>query len=426
MDQIFKLAQLQNGPITAANYIEPLNAVLRAEVPPTVTTKDVENWMQAQTKTQKRTKQEDDSEQNKTEILQEDAAQEDSEEEEYEQDPTGTTPLHAICAAVDPEIGGEELAVVEKMIDVLFEWGAGWMILDENDETPGCIALRRKLPDAIYRKFVQAGTRAEVFLRRMSSLAKQAPEEDDANEDDEAPALVESDPAVHQDAYLASDLAYTDHALVTKDKSDGVMMDWETPIMKRSAEVLTIDSDGDNSGPVVLNVGFGMGIIDGFIQDLKPKAHYICEAHPDVLKKMKADGWYEKPGVHVLEGRWQDSLAKLLNEGKVYFDGMYYDTFSEHYTDLVEFFDSVVGLLKPHGVFSFFNGLGADRQICYDVYCDVLEIDLTDYGLEVKFEDFPIATDVVDADKSAVWQGIRKQYWAINVYKFPHIKFIGA
>lgn len=304
--------------------------------------------------------------------------------------------------------------------------------MDENDETPGCIALRRNLPDIIYKKFVQAGTRAEVFLRRMTSLQAPAAAAAAPEEETEEQAAKE-DPAVDQAAYLASDLTYTDHALVTTDQNDGVMMDWETPIMKRSAEVLTTDSAEDESGPVVLNVGFGMGIIDGFIQDLKPKAHYICEAHPDVLAKMKADGWYEKPGVHVLEGRWQDSLAKLLSEGKVYFDGMYYDTFSEHYSDLVDFFDSVVGLLKPSGTFSFFNGLGADRQICYDVYCEVLEVDLADYGLEVEFATLPIAREVADKttaeggdSSSKVWQGIRKQYWAIKEYKFPTIKFMGA
>lgn len=300
--------------------------------------------------------------------------------------------------------------------------------MDENDETPGCIALRRNLPDIIYKKFVQAGTRAEVFLRRMTSL--QVPAAPEAAEDQPTP---EEDPAVDQAAYLASDLTYTDHALVTTDQNDGVMMDWETPIMKRSAEVLTTDSAGDGSGPVVLNVGFGMGIIDSFIQDLNPKAHYICEAHPDVLTKMKADGWYAKPGVHVLEGRWQDSLAKLLSQGDVYFDGMYYDTFSEHYSDLVDFFDSVVGLLKPSGTFSFFNGLGADRQICYDVYCEVLEVDLADYGLEVEFETVPVAPEVAEKaaaegeeSLSKVWQGIRKQYWAIKEYRFPNIKFMEA
>lgn len=266
-----------------------------------------------------------------------------------------------------------------------------------------------------------------MLLRRIT-ISEPVEEEEEAqpsNTTETEQSEVDNDPALHQKSYLASELAYTDHALVTKSQNDGVMMDWETPIMKRSAEIITIDSDSDETGPVVLNVGFGMGIIDTYIQSLKPKAHYICEAHPDVLAKMKADGWYDRPGVVVLEGRWQDSLAKLLNKGNVFFDGMYYDTFSEHYSDLVDFFDSVVGLLKGNGVFSFFNGLGADRQICYDVYCEVLEVDLLDYGLEVSFETWPVPSEVVN-DKSQVWKGIRKQYWAVKDYKLPLIKFIGA
>ena len=88
-----------------------------------------------------------------------------------------------------------------------------------------------------------------MFLRKLSLLEK-------SNEPQR-----EQDPAVDQGTYLATDLEYTDHALVTKEQNDGVMMDWETPIMKRSAELITKDTDGE--GPIVLNVGFGMGIIDG-------------------------------------------------------------------------------------------------------------------------------------------------------------------
>ena len=67
-----------------------------------------------------------------------------------------------------------------------------------------------------------------------------------------------------------------------------------------------------------------------------------------------------KPNVIILEGRWQDKLNDLLSsssssEASV-FDGIYYDTFLEHYQDMLELFDIIVGLLKPHGIFSFFNG----------------------------------------------------------------------
>lgn len=99
MDSIFKICQFQNGPITDTNYVVSLEQILRSGVSPTITTKDVETF-QAQ-------KEED---------------------EDYEQETNGTTPLHAICSSVDPSISGSELEAVSKMIDLLFEWGAGWMI----------------------------------------------------------------------------------------------------------------------------------------------------------------------------------------------------------------------------------------------------------------------------------------------------------
>ena len=62
-----------------------------------------------------------------------------------------------------------------------------------------------------------------------------------------------------------------------------------------------------------------------------PKQHYIIEAHPDVLQHMRKLGWYSKPGVKVLEGRWQDFIEseELLSVGG--FDVVYTDTFSEDY-----------------------------------------------------------------------------------------------
>lgn len=47
---------------------------------------------------------------------------------------------------------------------------------------------------------------------------------------------------------------------------------------------------------------------------------------------MRAQGWYEKPGVKILEGKWQDFVEgdELLSVGG--FDVVYTDTFSEDYS----------------------------------------------------------------------------------------------
>ena len=143
--------------------------------------------------------------------------------------------------------------------------------------------------------------------------------------------------------------------------------------MKRTADLLLT-----KPGLRVLNVGHGLGIIDTYFQSHSPHSHHIVEAHPAVLAKLREGGWYEQPGVVIHEGRWQDVLPGLLQENLM-FDAIYFDTFAEDYRALREFFSEyAIGLLDPQGGrdnsggrWGFFNGLGADRRICYDVYTKV-------------------------------------------------------
>ena len=76
-----------------------------------------------------------------------------------------------------------------------------------------------------------------------------------------------------------------------------------------------------------------LGQIDSVFQShrKRPGKHVIIEAHPDVLEHMRGLGWYEKPGVKILEGKWQSFLdsEELLSVGG--FDAVYTDTFSENY-----------------------------------------------------------------------------------------------
>jgi protein arginine N-methyltransferase 2 len=62
-----------------------------------------------------------------------------------------------------------------------------------------------------------------------------------------------------------------------------------------------------------------------------PKRHVIIEAHPDVLRHMRELGWYEKPGVTILEGKWQDFIMSEKVSDLGSFDAIYTDTFSEDY-----------------------------------------------------------------------------------------------
>ncbi|USP75299.1 hypothetical protein yc1106_02573 [Curvularia clavata] len=381
---------------------------------------------------------------------------------------TGFTPLHAAIAACEPDENdtkqtngesngdagkvpgeSEEMDKAVKTIKFLFENGAIWNDLDSNGETPGCIAHRLGLK-VLYELCVDAGVRAEMLLNRLEQyqpLGDDDSEDEDEDEDkheeakdqekEESPIKemeegveilettqedIQGDESTENPNYLASKLTFNRDRLLDE-SGNGVMMDWETTLMRKSAERLA-----PKEGLRVLNVGHGLGIIDGIFQETKPTAHHIIEAHPDVVKRMKEQGWHEKPGVVIHEGRWQDIVPCLVGEGEM-FDAIYFDTFAEEYSALREFFtEYVIGLLDPAGgpdgeggKFGFFNGMGADRQIVYDVYTKIVEFDLFEAGFDTEWETVPVP----DLDEKGEWEGVRRKYWVLKDYKLPTCSFIG-
>lgn len=148
-------------------------------------------------------------------------------------------------------------------------------------------------------------------------------------------------------------------------------MEWERPLMARHADFIA------GPAPVgsVLNVGFGMGIVDTALQSHRPAQHTIIEAHPQVLKKMHMDGWASKEGVRVLEGRWQDVVPKLAEEG-AQFDGIFFDTYAEDDLDLNAFHEFLPKLMKVGGRYSFYNGQCPDNVFFHGVACEVLRLQM--------------------------------------------------
>jgi type IV protein arginine methyltransferase len=78
---------------------------------------------------------------------------------------------------------------------------------------------------------------------------------------------------------------------------------------------------------------------------------------------MRKQGWYDRPGVHILEGRWQDILKQSPSSESVEpsdigkFDIVYFDTFQEGYTGHLTFVQNVPRLLRgPGSRFSYYNG----------------------------------------------------------------------
>jgi len=384
------------------------------------------------------------------------------------QDPTtGETPLHAAVRAcghpsenqppADGDEKEEELCVQEAKdtIHELFLWGAIWNDVDNHNETPGCVAWRMNRPE-LYKLCVEAGVRAELLFGLMGDYEElsSGPDEEDVILEDgvileeqngasangvEAhsteprvegevsgeskrfePPKTEDDKQVTSEEYLKSALTYSEDKLVD-DVGNAVMMAWETDIMRRSVESLL---PGKDAGKRILNIGLGMGIIDSMFADTKPARHHIIEAHPAVIEHLskpdaKFGNSWENSGpsegaFKVHKGRWQDIVSTLLEQGEVY-DAIYFDTFGEDYSQLKLFFTEYVpALLDQHGRFGFFNGLGADRRICYDVYTQVAEMHLSDAGLDVEWDDIAVDMSGLKEAGKGEWEGVRRRYWTLD------------
>jgi protein arginine N-methyltransferase 2 len=109
------------------------------------------------------------------------------------------------------------------------------------------------------------------------------------------------------------------------------MMGWETPLMAEHVALLT-----PSPGSAVLNIGYGLGIVDRLFQEAGAAHHTIIEAHPQVLAYMREKGVDKLPGVRILEGRWQDFFPDKLGEvlegtEEGGFDAVFMDTFAEGY-----------------------------------------------------------------------------------------------
>ena len=173
---------------------------------------------------------------------------------------------------------------------------------------------------------------------------------DDEHKSTSAAIPVAHEPCTKPD-YLQHKVRYNAaNTLLLDDDDDAVMMEWERPLMNAHARILTHDGTKQRR---VLNVGFGLSTVNTALQAHEPSLHVIIEAHPTVYEKMVRDGWERKGNVRLCFGRWQEELPKLIAEG-LEFDGIFYDTYGEHFTDLEDFHGLMTRVLhKPGGIYSF-------------------------------------------------------------------------
>ncbi|KAI0267149.1 S-adenosyl-L-methionine-dependent methyltransferase [Gloeopeniophorella convolvens] len=320
------------------------------------------------------------------------------------QDEDGWSALHAAASVEDAEL-----------VKKLLKEGAPWNLADNTGNTAGDVALSLNDEES-YRAIRDAGLRSELIIQLLASHGEEA----------DALVLKEEDNTAlgSTDKFLSSRLRYTTDAygqeicmVQSEDGTEvGVMMGWEREIMQETVRRLCGSQSSVHAGLKVLNVGFGLGIIDSFFQSLPtpPSTHAIIEPHPDVLRHMREQGWYDKKGVIILEGRWQDFVGTKTLED-ITFDAVYTDTFSEDYDALRRFFDHVPKLLAgPDARFSFFNGLGATNALFYDVYTHLSELNLADLGIDVEWEDVDVATQ----DSEDRW-GKTREYFTQRLYRLP-------
>lgn len=324
------------------------------------------------------------------------------------QDNEGISPLHAAAY-----VGSEQL------VKMFLDEGAVWNAVDNLGNTAGDIALSMN-NDECYKLIRDAGIRAGLLLAVLSSRSSivQSPLTLVIDGEDNTAAA-------SNDAFLASRLQYTTDAngqeiclLKLKDDTEiGVMMGWEREIMCRTVDELCSNHPRLEEGLRVLNVGFGLGIIDSLLQRLSepPSLHVIIEAHPDVLAHIRERGWHNKPGVKVMAGKWQDVIQSKEFRDLGKFDVVYTDTFAEDYQELHKFFKLLPGLMAgPDGRFSFFNGLGATNALLYDVYSRVSECHLSDIGADVHWS----FVQVDGEEDQGRWERSR-EYFTQPVYRLP-------
>lgn len=113
------------------------------------------------------------------------------------------------------------------------------------------------------------------------------------------------------DNYLEDRVSFSEDKVMDADNK-AVMMAWEKPLMEAHAKAVC------SQGGHILNIGFGMGLVDTAIQQYSPVSHTIVEAHPEVYDRMCRSGWKDKKNVKIVFGRWQDVLSDLdTYDGKI-------------------------------------------------------------------------------------------------------------
>lgn len=161
------------------------------------------------------------------------------------------------------------------------------------------------------------------------------------------------------DEYVNGNVIYDDNSLKAEGSMEccPIMTDEEDELMYESAKVLC------SNGGSVLNVGFGMGIIDTYIREHNPKQHTIIEVHPQVCEKAKSMGF------DPICGKWEDVIPQFIKDGRK-FDSIYFDTFPfdfENEPQWGPFTKLVPQIINDGGIYSYYNEIASKVEKCEQI-----------------------------------------------------------
>ena len=177
----------------------------------------------------------------------------------------------------------------------------------------------------------------------------------------------------------------------------------EDLIMERSAEVLF-----KNKPKSVVNIGYGLGIIDGYIKSYNPEKHTIVELHPDAAALARSNGFTD-----VVNSDWRVWLADCVSKG-IRFDSIYFDTYiiNKKLHEWVNFGHEVDSILNDGGIFCWFNGGAAEKSEVTEMM-QHLYPDWKLHSETISIEDI-VKRHEENGNGEPDWDSIRKQDYKLN------------
>lgn len=140
----------------------------------------------------------------------------------------------------------------------------------------------------------------------------------------------------------------------TELQDEEIMEDWQVPVMRAMASHVAGDH-GD-----VLEIGFGIGVSAGFIQEIGVRSHTIVECNDFVVERYEQ--WkqgYPGRDIRLIHGLWQDTTDQFEM-----FDGIFFHTYPLNEAEYLQniarsityaghFFPTASAHLREGGIFTY-------------------------------------------------------------------------